>query len=96
MKKGGEMQTEKHWCVNRSSIPNHDQVKEAEFYCLLCKVYICEKCKQEHSMHLEQVDFIKNHLSCKYNSWQSLKLQTQNQTVQMIEELEMLSSKKLK
>ena len=67
------MQTEKHWCTNRSRIPNHDQEKEAEFYCLMDKVYLCEKCKQQYNSNSGQVDFIKNHLSAKYNSWQSLK-----------------------
>jgi len=63
---------------------------------LLDKVYLCENCRGEHSLHLDQTDYIKNHLSAKYNSWLSLKSQTLAQTVQMVEELEHISAKKVK
>lgn len=46
-----EMQTEKHWCMNRSKIPGHDQTNEAVYYCLIDKAYLCENCTKEHSLH---------------------------------------------
>lgn len=50
-----------HLCVNKD-VEGHPSNKEAVFFCMLEKVYLCEKCNMEQG-HQEYTDYIKNHLA---------------------------------
>lgn len=58
-------------CVNHDRYDNHDET-EAQFYCLLERVYLCETCLEEHRSHQHYADSIKNHLASQFNQWRSL------------------------
>lgn len=59
-------------CVNHDRYENHSEDAEAQFYCLLERVYLCETCLDEHRSHHHYCDSIKNHLANQFNQWRSL------------------------
>lgn len=49
----------------------HD-TKEAIFYCLKEKVFLCDSCFDTHKDHQEMADSIKNHLASQFTQWRQL------------------------
>ena len=75
------------WNENSKQCSNfsEEHYEEAQFYCLKEKLYLCEKCVEDHQEHIGQADSIKNHLATQFNSWRQLMDHSQNVTRALID-----------
>ena len=69
-------------CSNHSVLPDHTD-KQGFFYCLQCRLYLCESCLAQHCHHAG-LNSVKNHLVAIFDEWHSLFKHAQNVTQSMI------------
>ena len=66
--KDSDLEKKIHLCANSNST-THESTCVAQYFCLLEKVYLCEKCIVDHKPHEMHIYSIKNHLSNLYRQW---------------------------